>query len=86
MRTGVRHYSPRAAEQGGSVLLLVIVLLVWLGVIVVSNGTALQHLKRELKLLEERQIKTAANDWRIHWDATAVPSERELSDSRKPEN
>lgn len=69
-------------SERGSALLVVLVLLVWLGVIVVSNSFALNHLKRELQLIEKRQIEKAAKEWRMDPEP-AVPPRAELErDSR----
>lgn len=44
-------------KQSGSAVLIVLVLLACLAVFLAANSSALHSLKRELKLIEERQLK-----------------------------
>jgi hypothetical protein len=51
--------SRRNSERGFTAIIVALVLVSVLGILAVSNGVALRHLKMELDLVEERQ-------WRRH--------------------
>lgn len=48
---------PRPHRQSGSAVLIFITLLAIMLMLIAANGSALLHLHRELKLLDQRQIK-----------------------------
>ena len=52
-----RFNRSRPHRQSGSAVLLFITLLAIMLMLITANGSALLHLHRELKLLDQRQIK-----------------------------
>ena len=52
-----RFKFPRCRRQGGSAVLIFITLLAIMLMLITANSSALLHLHRELKLLDQRQVE-----------------------------
>jgi hypothetical protein len=59
MRTSPRRQRPQPTgrDQGGAALLVVLVLLASMAVLVVTNTRVLASLDRDLKLIEQKQLR-----------------------------
>ncbi len=56
MKTFPSNFTERRRQNGSAVLLFITLLAIML-MLITANGSALLHLHRELKLLDQRQIK-----------------------------
>jgi hypothetical protein len=53
------HLAPAPAKSRASLILIVLVLLGLMALIVVSNNLALEHLDKNLRLIEQKQLRKA---------------------------
>lgn len=72
----ITSQTSRHRKQNGSAVLIVIILLGVMLAVIASNTANLNQLKRELNLIEQKQLKRQA--------APAIPIPVPPSDSRQP--
>jgi hypothetical protein len=53
------HTAPATSKSRASVILIILVFLGLMALIVVSNNLALNHLDRNLRLIEQKQLRKA---------------------------
>jgi hypothetical protein len=54
------HLPPASSKTRASVILIILVLLGLMALIIVSNNLALAHLDKNLRLIEQKQLRKAA--------------------------
>jgi hypothetical protein len=58
--------TPASAKSRASVILVILVFLALMAVIVVSNNLALQHLDKNLRLIEQKQLRQAGVAFKVN--------------------
>jgi hypothetical protein len=53
------HLTPASSKTRASIILIVLVLLALMALIIVSNNLALNHLDKNLRLIEQKQLRKA---------------------------